>query len=881
MKRIYSNVIFPLAKCYKSAILICALLVTGTTAKAQYCSSAATNAGDDDIFNVTFGSLNNTSTCSSVGPGPNSVANKYSNYTTLTPMSYVLGNNYPFSVTGGQCGSSPYDGIIGAWIDYNQNGLFTDPGEEIFMSPYTNFAVAGTAVAASGGVTIPATATPGLTRLRVIFNESTTNPGPCTNPGYGETEDYTVNLIPAVSFNIGVSALVKPVNLKKCFTVDTIVARVFNFGTATADFAVTPATVTVRSTGMITATYTLAVNAGTIASSASQDYTMTTAYNMNMAGNYNLKGYTTAAGDGYAPDDTTAVVVRRKSFFNLSVMPDDTVCLNVPVVTTNTLSPLFQLGNGSINNTATSYPAPYGNYYHGVKHQFLILASELTAAGLSAGNITSISFNAVNLNSTAPIDGFNIGIATTTVTNLTAFESGIPNAFTTTSYTPVLGINRHTLSTPFNWNGTSNVIVETCFNNYQQSNTTSSNVSFSSSNTAFSSSVWYAADYTSSVCSNTANVSSSANRRPDIYFDQPVTVSYTWSPATGLSSASVASPTITAPVSTTYTLTSSYTGCTNREALHIQIKPTPLPNLGSDSMVCAMPLTLSPHITGNSYLWNTNFVSPTINISTPGKYWVRVTGANGCAGSDTVRITQGTRPVVTLGPDTGYCQGSSIVLYAGNPGCSYLWSPLSTASSINVSTPGTYSLTVTHPSGCKAGDAVNIIVKPLPTVGLTFLNPEIFCPTDNTGRPLTEGTPAGGTYIGAGVTGNTFNAAAAGQGTYIILYNYTGPNGCSNVAKDTLRVYACVGVEELANELALNVYPNPNNGAFTLEVSGMQEITATVQIMTVDGRLVYSDAISGSGMISKAIDMTDLANGIYYLKLETKDSSKTYKLLKQ
>ena len=878
MIKIYSTLISPLAKSCKLWAAVSTLLM-GMEAKAQYCSSVALQTADDEIFNVTFGSLNNTSVCGAVAPGPGSVAFKYSNYTPLAPTNYVAGNNYPFSVTGGQCGSYAYSCIIGAWIDYNQNGLFTDPGEQIFMSPYTSFAIAGTVVNAPGGITIPAGATPGVTRMRVIMYESSSNPGPCTNPGYGETEDYSVNIVPSVPFNIGVSALVKPTNLKKCFGIDTIVTRVTNSSTLTANFAVTPATVTVRSTGVITNTYTLALNSGTLASFASQDYTITTNYNMSQSGNYNLKAYTTAAGDGYAPDDTTIVTVQRKPFFTLNLTPNDTVCLGVPVVANNSLNPVYQVGTGGMNNTSTSYPAPYGNYYHGAKHQFLILASELMAAGLTPGNITSVSFNAVNLNGTDPINNFNIGIATTTVSNLTAFVAGVPSAYTTATYTPVMGINRHMLATPFAWNGTSNIIVETCFNNYQQSNTTSSNVSFSSSNTPFSSSVWYSADNVSALC-GTSIVTSSANNRPDIFFDQPVTATYAWSPSTGLSSATVASPTITAPASTTYTLTSAYLGCTSMDVVHLEIKPTPRPNLGSDSMVCAVPLTLSPHITGSSYLWNTGFVSQNISISGPGKYWVRVTGSNGCAGADTVIITQGVSPVVTLGPDTGYCQGSSMVLYAGNPGSSYLWSTGSTASSITVSSPGTYSVTVTHPSSCKNSDVVNIVSKPLPTVGLVFSNPEIFCPTSS-GRPLTEGTPPGGTYIGSGVTGNTFNASGAGQGTYVILYNYTGSNGCSNIAKDTLRVYACVGVEELENDLGLNVYPNPNSGSFTLEVSTGKEIDAKLQIITIDGRLVYNDLISGSGVMTKAIDISELANGIYYLKLETKDAARTYKVLKQ
>jgi hypothetical protein len=56
------------------------------------------------------------------------------------------------------------------------------------------------------------------------------------------------------------------------------------------------------------------------------------------------------------------------------------------------------VGTGNITNSNTDYPAPYGNWYWGARHQFLILASELQAAGLSAGPISSLSFQVAGTN---------------------------------------------------------------------------------------------------------------------------------------------------------------------------------------------------------------------------------------------------------------------------------------------------------------------------------------------------------------------------------------------------------------------------------------------------------------------------------------------------
>lgn len=51
------------------------------------------------------------------------------------------------------------------------------------------------------------------------------------------------------------------------------------------------------------------------------------------------------------------------------------------------------IGTGTIHNSPYDYPAPYGNWYWGARHQMLFRASELTAAGLTAGNINSLAFD--------------------------------------------------------------------------------------------------------------------------------------------------------------------------------------------------------------------------------------------------------------------------------------------------------------------------------------------------------------------------------------------------------------------------------------------------------------------------------------------------------
>jgi hypothetical protein len=90
-------------------------------------------------------------------------------------------------------GGTFYDAHFNVFIDYNRNGLFNDPGERVFN--------AGTVQAAptvTGVVSVPSTATLGVTRMRVLLVESGTGTAdPCTNFTYGEVEDYTVNITSA------------------------------------------------------------------------------------------------------------------------------------------------------------------------------------------------------------------------------------------------------------------------------------------------------------------------------------------------------------------------------------------------------------------------------------------------------------------------------------------------------------------------------------------------------------------------------------------------------------------------------------------------------------------------------------------------------------
>jgi len=154
------------------------------------CTSNATSTADEDILNVTFGTLNNNSTCGTTG-GAGSILNEYSNYTGLAAPNVAQCASVAFSVQIGTCGGN-YSNAVAIFIDWNADLDWADAGEVVYTSasstsgPHTE----------SGFIAIPGGASLGNKRMRVV-NVETGTPSSITACGtysWGETEDYLINV---------------------------------------------------------------------------------------------------------------------------------------------------------------------------------------------------------------------------------------------------------------------------------------------------------------------------------------------------------------------------------------------------------------------------------------------------------------------------------------------------------------------------------------------------------------------------------------------------------------------------------------------------------------------------------------------------------------
>ena len=132
--------------------------------------------------------------------------------------------------------------------------------------------------------------------------------------------------------------------------------------------------------------------------------------------------------------------------------------------TTSTGAGIVQIGAATTTTTASG-ESPFSTFYHDQRTQYVFTAAELTAAGLQPGNITAIAFNITTVGSPA-MANFNIRMGHTANANAqTPWITGLTLVRSINPWNPSTGWQTLALTTAFNWNGTSNLVVEMCFDN--------------------------------------------------------------------------------------------------------------------------------------------------------------------------------------------------------------------------------------------------------------------------------------------------------------------------------------------------------------------------------------------------------------------------------
>ncbi|MCF8366504.1 MAG: T9SS type A sorting domain-containing protein, partial [Bacteroidales bacterium] len=179
---------------------------------------------------------------------------------------------------------------------------------------------------------------------------------------------------------------------------------------------------------------------------------------------------------------------------------------------------------------------------------------------------------------------------------------------------------------------------------------------------------------------------------------------------------------------------------------------------------------------------------------------VMVEGMNDCgagAMSVSLEINMHELPLVDLGADMTVCANETILLDAGNPGSTYLWSTGETTQTIQIDTTG------------------------------------------------------------------------VGIGSVIVSVLVTDGNTCESSDEITIQFDDCTGVTELSEKWAVEVYPNPSDGIFSVELNSVNGVPVSLVIYNTMGRKIFEqENISVQSTKTINLDLNTIPEGIYMLNIK-------------
>ena len=245
------------------------------------------------------------------------------------------------------------------------------------------------------------------------------------------------------------------------------------------------------------------------------------------------------------------------------------------------------------------------------------------------------------------------------------------------------------------------------------------------------------------------------------------------------------------------------------------------------------------------------------------------TDLNSCVNSDSTTFIIDPSPVVNLGPDISTCLSSEI-LDAENPGDDYLWSTSATSQTITVSVSDTFDVVVTNSFLCSSTDTIIVQVNTPPTVNLG--NNITICDANSDVVTLDAG-PGFASYAWTGSFTTqtiTIHGSTLGAGTYNYSVTVTDVNGCTATDAIVITVTSCTGIEESNSIPDIAIYPNPNEGSFSIEINTEVGETITLKVVNTIGEVIIDEEHTLARNQSKLnVNMPDAPPGVYFLQLKT------------
>ncbi len=347
-----------------------------------------------------------------------------------------------------------------------------------------------------------------------------------------------------------------------------------------------------------------------------------------------------------------------------------------------------------------------------------------------------------------------------------------------------------------------------------------------------------------------------------------------WSSGGSTSSISV-SPSVT----TTYTVTGGGTGtnvCTATRVVTVVVQPLPVISaVVNPTLICVGGTATVSAAGASSYTWSSSSTgsNTTLNPSVNTTYTVSGSSIYGCINSNTFMVKVNTNTMGITASTPSVCAGDPVTLNAtGVVSCTWTSGSYFLNLTVNPTNNSVYTASGRDANYCLLSSSVSVSVKPKPVV---------FASADR--NLICKGESATITAVGA----TSYNWGSLGTGSVIVVtlpvditYTYmvtgTDSNGCTDTALVSVNVNRCLGINESSKLTNVKVMPNPAHD--NLVISSESDIISEITLSDVTGRVLLEKSLNSN---EDRINMSEFANGVYWIKVRSGSASNVIKVVKE
>ncbi|HXS35364.1 MAG TPA: SBBP repeat-containing protein, partial [Flavipsychrobacter sp.] len=382
----------------------------------------------------------------------------------------------------------------------------------------------------------------------------------------------------------------------------------------------------------------------------------------------------------------------------------------------------------------------------------------------------------------------------------------------------------------------------------------------------------------------------------------PSAVTYSWTGPDSFKStiSNIVVDSVSPKYAGTYYVTATALGCPSvSDSVTIIIKPNATPVVKPVPLLCdgdSLVLNMSDTTAGVTYLWtgpglHTNRPDTTIDSPKSGYYvWTITLGS--CYVKDSINVNIGYRPptpkIINNSP---ICYSDTLHLEAYDDiwSVSYNWllpdSTTSTKDSLDIyhAKSGVYKIWATE-YGCSSEDSVKIDINSnvIPSVSIKESNNRFMAGVADT---FTAHVVNGGTsptyqwYVNnkivAGETGGIFIIGDLKQGDIVSVLIHSNAN-CAIPDTAASKTWPLGIATVTANNSKYILYPNPNDGSFTIDGNaGLTATNATVEVINLAGVIVDKEAVAiNNGVLHKTVELSPVVpSGLYFIRIRTDEQT--------